>query len=160
MKKLLLVLLILIPLAVLANITGSTVLTVGTPQSLLSGCTVPTSSNTPSCPGGFPPAGWTLVQAQGFETGNAGSNGILGTVDGVRPHTGSFSVHGLINFNQAAAAVFLGGSSVGTYTKLYLSFWRYQDTATVVNDEWFICRAVKNFGGGLFQEMIVDQFAF
>jgi hypothetical protein len=131
MKKLLLAVLISTPVAVLAQITGSTMLMVGTPQSLLSGCTV-SSSNSSKC---SLPSGWTLAIAQGFETGSIGPNEYLGaggnanTISGTNPHTGSKSLACNISYDGATCqwAVFPQTVIAGS-NHIYVSYWRYMDS--------------------------------
>lgn len=130
MKKLLLALVSLTPLALLAQVTGSTSLTVGTPQSLLSGCTV-SSSNSPNC---SIPSGWTLAVADGFDNGALGSSTNEYLVPGesittANPHSGSDSLACNITGDGAACQLGIFPNTVTSGSNhIYLSFWRYMGT--------------------------------
>lgn len=130
MNKILLALLSVTPLALLAQVTGSTFLTVGTPQSLLSGCTV-SSSNSPNC---SIPSGWTLAVADGFDNGALGSSTNEYLVPGesittANPHTGSDSLACNITGDGSACQLGIFPNTVTSGSNhIYLSFWRYMGT--------------------------------
>jgi hypothetical protein len=149
MKKFLLMVLVLAPLAVLAQVTGSTSLTVGTPtvgtQGLISGCVV-NSNNTPTC---SIPSGWTLAAAEGFESGALG-NSNESTVGGSgincsKGHTGNCSVSAVINNDGAANNLIFneGSPLVLGHSQFYLSFWD-NGNGVLFNEEYTLIHIIKH----------------
>ena len=135
------------------NLSGSTSpLNCTTPvsgTSLLTGCGV-SASNTVNygskgCPAS-PPAGWTVIQAEGFE-GTLHSNEVLvsgASVSSTQAHTGSNSITALYNSDQASVSVFIS-NVFSSFTSIYLSYWDYTDSnALYANSDYFMFDLLNN----------------
>jgi len=143
--------------AVMAQVTGRTTLTVGSGsqppsgnQSLLHGATVD-ANNQPSV---AIPSGWTLVQAQGFEGTAPSTESWSGAVSTDRPHTGTHSLQDNVDHDQAGPAWWGGGSTLGTFTSVYLSYWEFVDSNAAANDEWNLGDLTKYDSSGNFMQEI------
>jgi hypothetical protein len=111
--------------------------------ALLTGCTV-SASNQPSC---AIPSGWTLVDAQGFESGSLDSDEAFGgsansiTIDTNNAHSGT---HSLDTYVTRSYSPWLGmkvkGASVNSRTT-YVSFWMYAEQSNpgygLVYTDWY-----------------------
>lgn len=127
-------------------------LTVADPVSgdLLSGCTV-SSSNQPVCgtDAGTAaiPSGWTLVDAQGFESGsfNSGESAYGGTnsetISTANNHTGTHSLDSYITHSYGGLGMVLAGASIASRT-VYVSWWQYVQQANpgygVSYTDWYM----------------------
>jgi hypothetical protein len=94
---------------------------------LLTGCTV-NASNQPNC---AIPSGWSLVLADGFESGSLGSaaesTGFAGNSEAIntaQPHTGIHSLDASITHNFAGEGLQIAGNSINS-REVYLSYWMY-----------------------------------
>jgi IPT/TIG domain/Cep192 domain 4 len=128
--------------------------TYGTPQGLLTGCTV-NSNNGLNC---TVPTGWSLAYAQGFETGSLGAGQTFAgstNFTTAKAHTGTHSAsRTYASDGQAAGLV----GPVNSRT-LYASWWEWDDSAGRFNDEVFLARPYLNdSNGNLLQEVILDFF--
>ena len=148
-------------LVVLAVILGFPVLAAA--QGLLSGCVVGAGGTLSggACAGGSVPDGWTLVRAQGFESGYLEEDiaGSTTEITQVNPHTGSFALRGdYTSDGDIVAWVFNDGGSkggqIGPYTTLYISYWDYiEPQGLYANSDYsiidiinrFVCGAEQNF---------------
>lgn len=99
-------------------------------SSLLYGCTVG-ATNQPSC---STPSGWTLVDAQGFESGafnaheTAYGAGNSETIDQANAHTGTHSLDTYVTHSYGGLGMVLSGSAINSRT-VYVSFWQYAQQA-------------------------------
>jgi len=104
------------------------------------------------------PSGWSLVRATDFEgTKPAGEAWELwdASIQTDRTHMGTKSLGGTYSRGQADVAWRLWGSSVGSYSEIYLSFYEYIESQALFNDELFLAR----FGIDTpFQEVLVDWY--
>jgi hypothetical protein len=78
--------------------------------------------------GGCPssaPAGWTVVKAEGFDSGSLGANEVLPSgccSFSTTAHTGSRSLAGNISGDDSNMGIYFD-NLLGTYTSLYVSYW-------------------------------------
>jgi hypothetical protein len=154
-SKILLVLVFLMPLAAPAQGKRNTSRSAGNPQSLLLGCTVD-ASNQPTC---NIPAAWTLVIAEGFESGNVTSKeSYLGDITATFGHSGSHSLHMLVSFDQATPQWNYNQGNLGSFSAVYLSFYEYLDSNAAINDEMGIANlTIHDSSGNLAQELFIDR---
>jgi hypothetical protein len=98
--------------------------------ALLTGCTV-NGSNVPSC---STPSGWTLVMAQGFESGSLGTGqSFYGgsnteTIDTTEAHTGTHSMDTYVEHSYQGVGMILAGSAINS-NHTYVSMWQYVQIA-------------------------------
>jgi hypothetical protein len=132
--------------AAVAQVTGSTALTVGgksSRQAMLTGCVV-NSDNTISsaCTTAATNAGYSFVFAESFE-GQLGPNEVISSgnyIDGTKPHTGAKSMHGLYTSDGHRVSFFLQtGGHLAPFHELYISYWDYVDpNAMFANSDYFL----------------------
>lgn len=148
-----------------------------TGDGLLSGCTVD-ASNHPTC---TIPSGWTDVINEGFEggqLGNAGQESICQgcSISTTNPHSGSYSVTGLIQSDGGTTA-WSTHLRLAPFTDVYVSWWEFQqadgktpgqsyggcpDQPSAVghemNDENFLLHFGTDFSDGNYQFLDVDRY--
>jgi IPT/TIG domain/Putative Ig domain len=130
-----------------ASATLNSGFTVTATESLLAGCTV-NSTNTPSC---STPAGYTLLDAQGFETGSLNSgesflNTAITTAGGSgcsAAHTGTHSASGTVASGESQVGFVLPPTS---FTTMVVSWWECDDANQTFNDEMYGARLVNSAG--------------
>lgn len=109
--------------------------------SLLPGCTVSASNTVQNCTNSFPPAGWTLAIAQGFDNGPIGPNEYtLGSasISTAHFHTGQHSWGTLVTGDGSDNSWGVNGGAVGIGTEFYISYWSYYDpNATLSTEHYF-----------------------
>ncbi len=143
-----------------ATATLASGFTVITPQSLLSGCTVGTN-NVPSC---STPSGWSLVTADGFESGSInsplenlgyGTNKVVSTAN---PHTGKYSLQCNIANDGDACEIDLNNGADGTFSDIYVSYWRYMAPSARGDLEIFFDRlwSPQSSSGTSSQSIVMD----
>lgn len=112
-------------------------------SGLLSGCTV-TANNQPTC---ATPAGWTLVTAQGFDSGGLPSDQYLcngassspETIESGFAHTGNHAVGGGYTGGDQQICWTLKGASIDSLTT-YVSWWEYDESQGKLNQDFFLSR--------------------
>lgn len=129
--------------------TLSSGLTVDAPQSLLSGCTV-NASNQPVCGSNVGsasiPSGWTLVAAQGFESGSVSSSqGVAGTIENSFAHTGTHAMTGKYTGGDQQYFWKIVGSAINSLTT-YVSWWEYDESQGKLNQDFFMMRRLNPDG--------------
>lgn len=128
-------------------------------DDLLRGCTVD-AHNKPTCP---TPSGWTLVAAQGFESGalSAGQslcpNGHTVIASGFA-HTGKYAAVGRYTGGDQQVCWELSGARVQS-TTTYVSWWEYDEPQARTNEEMFMFRRTIYGGHGAFVTDIVADLA-
>ncbi len=140
-----------------ASATLSSGLTAASPHGLLTGCTV-TATNTLSsnC---TVPSGWTLVTAQGFESGTS-SQVINGTVASGFAHTGNYALGGTYAGDGQQVDWYLPAGAANS-REVYVSWWEYDESQGRFNDEMFLMRPfIGDSSGHLLQEVIFDWFGW
>ena len=89
------------------------------------------------------PSGWSRVRKQDFE-GNCPSDEWCGRWDGsattTKPHLGSKSVEGTYNHDQADVGWNMSGSSVGSFSEIYLSYYEFTESQALYNTEYWIAQ--------------------
>ena len=152
-----------------ASATLSNAFTITSPQpagnqSLLSGCTVD-SNNVPSC---SIPSGWTLVRAEGFESGALGTGeygrsgcNTLDTVSSAMAHTGTYSWVGNVCGDGDDPTWGLAYQQVGSFNDLYVSSWTYLSPGAHIETGNFYFHRFQCCSGNFNQELLVnlDNFA-
>lgn len=122
-------------------------------SGLLSGCTVE-ANNQPSC---ALPSGWTLVTAQGFESGSlaAGQSFCsLTSIESGSAHTGTHAAGGRYTGGDQQDCWVLSGNQIDS-TTTYVSFWEYDDSSLHTNEEMFLGRRTLSGTSGSFVADIV-----
>lgn len=108
-------------------------------HSLLQGCTVSATNTVQACTYNYPPASWTQVDAQGFETGalhgfeQFSGDSSIGTG---HPHTGTHDMEGTVNYTSTNIVMYETTGVLGTWNEIYISFWEFLPTTARFNDEW------------------------
>lgn len=91
------------------------------------------------------PNGWTLVRAQGFETGSVGANETaISQVATARPYSGNYGMQGRVYKDDCATGWKLN-SNIATGSEIYISWYEYIDRQAKMNDEMFLFYVRKEF---------------
>ena len=149
---------------VAAQVSGTTMLTVGSSTApaqsgaLLTGATV--NSDAQNCASSTisvaVPAGWTLVCARGFEgtpayaSNESIATGASGGITTKNAHSGSHSLVGLYNNPDDTVRWILAQGVTGSFTDIYISYWDYVDSNAYFGDSDY-------FYGGIAQPNVCGQ---
>jgi hypothetical protein len=138
---------VMVAAAVMAQVTGTTQMTVSAPaaggSSLLLGMT-PSKMTVPP--------GWTVALTQDFESGKIGPNEYTfgsASVSTVQAHTGTHSWGARITGDGSDNSWGVMGPAVGIGTEFYISFYTYYDpNATLMTEHYFAASRTQAGGEG------------
>lgn len=120
-----------------------TVTAASSSESLLTGCTVNETNNSPSC---ATPSGWTLLTAEGFGGGKVNGSGTLAYYNpvGNSPqvssasgigHTGSYGLGCYVTGDNSYCGYTV---SPGAVNEIYVSYWEYLSSNAIIVEDFYV----------------------
>jgi hypothetical protein len=107
------------------------------------------------------PSGWSLVKAQGFESGCSGDENCTqrgASIGTTRAHSGTHSLQGTYAKDSDEVGWVLNGSE-GSFAEIYISWYDWTDSGALFNDEYFLARFWRESRDSSIQE-VIPSFMF